>query len=82
MWPFKRKAGASASRRGLQVGVMYPSGDMTILFDREGVPRVYQRELVMAIAEQVNRHPDLYRPESQATSGSLPDTPCQGSGSS
>lgn len=68
MWPFnKREAGASASRRGLQVGVMYPSGDMTILFDREGVPRVYQRELVMAIAEQVNRHPDLYAQKPEAS---------------
>ena len=82
MWPFrKRKAGAGASRQGLQVGVMYPSGDMTILFEREGVPRVYQRELVMAIAEQVNRHPDLYRPAA-ATAEPLPDTLDPDSGSS
>ena len=71
MWPFKREAGANASRRGLQVGVMYPSGDMTILFEREGVPRVYQRDLVMAIAEQVNRHPDLYAQKPEASPAAL-----------
>lgn len=60
MWPFKTRREPGSGRTGLQVGVMYPSGDMTILFEREGIPRVYQRELVMAIAEQVNRHQDLY----------------------
>jgi hypothetical protein len=59
---FFSKAQPATSGEGLQVGVMYPSGDMTVLFEREGVPRVWPRVLVMAIAEQVNRHQDLYYP--------------------
>jgi hypothetical protein len=40
---------------------MHPSGDIAVLWPEEGVPRVWPRALVVAIAEQVNRHPDLYR---------------------
>ena len=61
MWPFGKSKPADPGE-GLQVGVMHPSGDIAVLWPEEGVPRVWPRALVVAIAEQVNRHPDLYRP--------------------
>lgn len=68
---FKQKAATVASGTGLQVGVMYPSGDMTVLFEREGVPRIYPRGLVEAIADQVNRHPDLYATKANEGQGDV-----------
>lgn len=59
MWPFGKSKSADPGE-GLQVGVMHPSGDIAVLWPEEGVPRVWPRALVVAIADQVNRHPDLY----------------------
>lgn len=70
MWPFKRRPDPAAQ---VQVGVMYPSGDISVLWPGEGVPRVWPAELAAAIAEQVNRNAALYAQRSESVTAGAAD---------
>ncbi|KDB50598.1 hypothetical protein X805_38060 [Sphaerotilus natans subsp. natans DSM 6575] len=62
---------SSSRPNRLQVGVLYPSGDVVVMWEGEAIPRVWPAGVAVAIADRVNAHRDLYE-GAHVVSGALP----------